>query len=328
MAISILPNSDHDLDLDFDLTHALAEQLSHCLRVDVLRVQAVAEAAWRPGAVFKVMALDGNQNEHSLVLKRQDNEVAYALYLHYLKPYQLNSPQHYGYVVLNQQRFLVMDFVRHGPEDWANGLDYLRAVRWLIKKDRISGQHLETLRSLDCLAQWRYYGLEDWLPEFERWHKTSTSPQSELANVVWQQVRTNQDKINDTIAALDIEGTQTVVHGDVTLGNVLFAEGESADEGVVVIDWMQPHISSVTKDLASLYDNAPLPYKSEVLRVYREAIDFPRFEQTFAKAMLLRDIGYLAWMVGMINDGEQDDITPSEVDRVARSLLAALDKGF
>lgn len=92
-----------------------------------------------------------------------------------------------------------------------------------------------------------------------------------------------------------------------------------------MIDRTQPHISSVTKDLASLYDNAPQAIKSEVLRRYRTAIDFPGFEQTFAKAMLLRDIGYLWWMVGMINEGNQEDIAPSEVDRVAQSLLAALD---
>ena len=308
-----------------DLTEQLAAPLSQYLGADVSHVQMNPDTAWRPGAVFKIEAFDADHGIYPLVLKKQRNEAAYALYQRYLQPYQLNSPTQYGYITLDAQRFLVMDFVRHAPPNWADEQSYLRAVQWQIKKDLISGQHLDILRSLDCLGQMDYYGVACWLPDFERWHKAE--PDNALAKVVWQRVRDDQNKIDDALAALDVEGAQTVVHGDLTLGNILFAEDEvegNRDATVFVIDWTQPHISSVTKDLASLYDNAPQAVKGEVLHRYRTAIDFPHFEQTFAKAMLLRDIGYLWWMVGMINDGAQGDIAPSEVERVAHSLLAAL----
>jgi len=172
------------------------------------------------------------------------------------------------------------------------------------------------------LGKLEYYGLDYWLPEFEKWHKDS--PSNRQAEVVWQCVNQNRGKLEEIIRELDQAGAQTVVHGDLQLDNILFRAGENQDE-LYVIDWTQPHISSVTKDLASLYDNAPPSIKMELIQMYKKYINFDHFDDIFRMAKVLRDIGYLCWMAWMINDGHKDEIAQSELDRVAASLLISLD---
>ena len=137
-------------------------------------------------------------------------------------------------------------------------------------------------------------------------------------------VHLNQNRINEYIDELNQAGVQTVVHGDLHMSNILFGADEANNE-LFVIDWTQPHIGSVTKDLASLYDNAPINVKSELVKMYRQQVDFPHFDELFAKAKVLRDLGYLSWMVWMINEGQKEEIGQNELDRVANSLISSLE---
>ena len=208
------------------------------------------------------------------------------------------------------------------PANWDDSNNYLIAVKWLIKKDLITCQNLDSVRNLDCLGKMEYYGLNYWLPEFEKWSKAS--PFNDQAQHVWRTVHANRTRIDGYIDELNAVGAQTIVHGDLHMSNVLFGEDESTNE-LFVIDWTQPHIGSVTKDLASLYDNAPNNIKTELLKTYRSQIDFPHFDEMFAKAKVLRDIGYLSWMAEMINEGQQEEIDHNELDRVAKSLISSLE---
>ena len=61
----------------------------------------------------------------------------------------------------------------------------------------------------------------------------------------------------------------------------LFVENDTGDE-LFVIDWTQPQIGSVAEDLGGLYDRAPDNVKSEIIRTYREHIDFYQIEQNIA----------------------------------------------
>lgn len=166
-----------------------------------------------------------------------------------------------------------------------------------------------------------YYGRDYWLHEFEEWNQDS--PGNHQATMIWECVNANQNRIQEYIDELDEAGVQTVVHGDLNLENILFGEDETKNE-LFVIDWTQPHIGSVTKDLASLFDNAPDDLKSELIQTYRKQIDFHNFDQIFTKAKVLRDIGYLSWMVWMINVGQGGEIAKTELDRVAESLILSL----
>ena len=151
-------------------------------------------------------------------------------------------------------------------------------------------RNLDAIRNLDCFGAMQYYGVDYWLPEFEKW--TMDSPSNGQAKQVWTSVSANRNRISDIIEELNEAGVRTVVHGDLQLSNVLFAE-DGSDGELFVIDWTEPHIGSVTKDLASLYDNAPASIKSELVETYRRQIDFDHFDEVFAKARVLRDIGYL-----------------------------------
>jgi hypothetical protein len=152
--------------------------------------------------------------------------------------------------------------------------------------------------------------------------KDSTS--NGRAKEVWVCVTANRNRIDEYIDKLNEEGVQTVVHGDLALDNILFGEDESDNE-LFVIDWTQPHISSVTKDLVGLYDSAPDNVKSEIIETYKKQIDFHQFDEMFAKVKVLRDIGYLSWMAWMINVGQKEEIAQTELDRVAESLILSFE---
>ena len=117
-----------------------------------------------------------------------------------------------------------MDYIKHIPANWDDSHNYLIAVKWLLKKDLITSQNWDSVRNLDCFGKMDYYGVDYWLPEFEKWYKASTShPQ---AKAVWRSVNANQNRINEFIGELNQVGAQTVVHGDLQMSNVLFGVGE------------------------------------------------------------------------------------------------------
>lgn len=62
-----------------------------------------------PDSVLKISVLDHDRSGYPIILKKQDNDVAYRLYHQYLVPYHLDSPKEYGYIELEGQLFLVMD---------------------------------------------------------------------------------------------------------------------------------------------------------------------------------------------------------------------------
>lgn len=302
------------------MAEQIVQQLAPFLDFEISEVQAEAQEGSTP-LLFKVSVFAKGQNERSFMLKRKHDDTDYRLYQQYLKPYCLNSPKEYGYLELDGQRFLIMDYIKHLPINWDDGNGYVKAVQWLIKKDLTTSQNLASLRKLDCLGKMEFYGIQDWLPEFEQWSKDSTD--NHQAKAVWHTVHVNQNRINEYIDELNQAGVQTIVHGDLHMSNILFGTDQANNE-LFVIDWTQPHIGSVTKDLASLYDNAPLNLKSELVKMYRQQVDFPHFDELFAKAKVLRDLGYLSWMVWMINEGQKAEIGQNEVDRVANSLISAL----
>ena len=298
----------------------IARALSSFLGLDLIHVRSEPQVSDLPGAVLKVSALDSDRHEHPLILKRSSDDRDYRLFRHYLEPYQLNSPRVYGHIEIDGQGFMVMDYIRHLPPDWGDRGRVLEAVRWLIKKDLVTSQNLSSIRSLDCLGAVKWFGVDYWLPIFERWYKGSKHDQSEQ---IWGVVYRNRTRVAEYIDDLAESGPQTVVHGDFGMGNILFGDGEYKNR-LYVIDWSEPHIASVTHDLAHLYDHAPADVKGELITTYREHIDVPRFDDLFGEARVLRDMGYLAWMVDKINEGDRQEDYQDELDRVATSLIASL----
>lgn len=299
----------------------IARALSSFLGLDLIHVRSEPQVSDLPGAVLKVSALDSDRHEHPLILKRSSDDRDYRLFRHYLEPYRLNSPRVYGHIEIDGQGFMVMDYIRHLPPDWGDRGRFLEAVRWLIKKDLVTSQNLSSIRSLDCLGEVKWFGVDYWLPIFERWYKGSNHDhQSEQ---VWSIVHRNRTRVAEYIDDLNESGPLTVVHGNFGMGNILFGDGEYKNR-LYVIDWSEPHIASVTHDLAHLYDDAPADVKGELITTYREHIDVLRFDDLFGEARVLRDMGYLAWMVDKINEGDRQEDYQDELDRVATSLIASL----
>jgi aminoglycoside phosphotransferase (APT) family kinase protein len=247
------------------IDNQIAKPLSHLFGLEISRVQSEYQERGSPGTVCKVSVFDKYQNESSFILKKESDDRNYRLYKQYLGPYNLNSPKVYGYIELDDQRFLVMDYINHLRPNWGDGNCYLEAVRWLIKKDLVTSQNLDPIRDFECLGKMEFYGIHYWLPELEQWHKESMY--NAQAKEVWSMVSANRSRINEYIDDLKQSGTQTVVHGDLQMDNILFGKDKYKNE-IFVIDWTEPHISSVTKDLASLYDNAPDSVKGDLIKIY------------------------------------------------------------
>jgi hypothetical protein len=303
------------------LTDQITRQLPLILGREISHVQPGFHEESLPGTVLKIFVFENDQSKYPLILKRQDNDVNYRLYKQVLEPFHLNSPRQYGYLWLDGQRFLVLEYIHHLPIDWEDPRGYLRAVNWLVKKDLILMQNLESVRKLDCLGEMPYYGVDYWLENFEKWRQDS--PGDSHAQAVWGCFSANQNKIREYISELNEQGAQTVVHGDLSLDNILFVGTESLDE-LYVIDWTQPHLSSVAKDLNDLVQSAPDKLKGDLVRTYRQQIDFQNFDQLLADAKILGDIGFLSWMAWMINIGFKNEIGQNEIDRDASSFLSAM----
>jgi aminoglycoside phosphotransferase (APT) family kinase protein len=299
----------------------IAKPLSNLLGLEISRIHSEYQERGSPGTVCKVSIFDKYQNESSFILKKESDDRTYRLYKQYLGPYNLNSPKVYGCIELDEQRFLVMDYINHLVPNWDDSNCYLEAVKWLIKKDLVTSQNLDSIRDFDSLEKMDFYGIDYWLPELEQWHKAAMH--NTQAKAVWSKVNANQSRINEYIADIKQSGVQTVVHGDLQMDNILFGEDKYKNK-IFVIDWTEPHVASVTKDLASLYDNAPKSVNSDLIKIYREQIDFPYFDEIFAKAKVLRDLGYLSWMAWMINEGHKEEYYQPDLDRVAKSLISSL----
>src|SRR5690242_4001387 len=110
---------------------------------------------------------------------------------------------------------------------------YVRAMKWLIMKDLVTVPRLDSLRHLDCFGIMKYYGVQYWMSELEKW--SQISPPNSHARQVFRIIDANQARIDMYIAELNTVGVQTVVHGDLHLSNVLFGEGEFEND-IFVID--------------------------------------------------------------------------------------------
>jgi thiamine kinase-like enzyme len=308
--------------VNISITDRITKQLSELLGLDISYIQFENQVEDSSEIVRMVSIFDSVPTKHRFVLKGQEDQLALCLYTHYLKTFDLNSPKHYGYIDFNGQPLLVMDYVHHKTPNWSDSDDYVKAVEWLIKKDLVTSQHLDSIKDLECFQKMKYYGVQYWLTELERWAQNPLSNAQDRH--VWRTVQANQSRIDTYIGELSSLGVQTVVHGDLHLSNVLFGDNENGNQ-IFVIDWTEPHVGSVTKDLASLYDNAPSSIKETLIHMYRKQIDFPAFDEMFGKAKLLRDIGYLSWMVEMIRIQGQEALDRNELDRVMQSIMRFLE---
>lgn len=304
----------------FAITDHVTSQLAQLLGREIAHIHTEARRAELPAAVCIVALVDRGQRHTRLVIKAEEDQSALCLYTHYLKPFDLNSPRYYGYITVDGQPFLVMQHVHHTPPNWHDAQGYLRAVDWLIKKDRVTAPHVDALRPLACFGERQYQGVPYWLAQFERWAHADSAPQPRQ---LWHLVAANQPRIDTALHELTCTAPLTVVHGDLHLSNLLFGAQEQ-EHKIFVIDWTQPHIGSGLNDLAHLYDNAPTAIKTELLIRYRQQIAVPGFDDLFVHAKLIRDIGYLAWMADMICDEGPAAIEPAEIDRVMASVARVL----
>lgn len=306
--------------VDFAITDDVISQLALLLGWDVAQVEVEDHADDTPTTVRVVSLRDRRQHCARLFIKDQEDRSALRLYTHYLRPFDLNSPHYYGYLEVDGRPFLVMDHVPHLCPDWGDPHGYLRALDWLIKKDRATAPHIDALRQLDCFGARPYDGVPYWLAQFERWARAAAMPEPRY---LASRVAAHQARLDAARQALDTAEALTVVHGDLHLSNVLFG-AHAPDHPVFVIDWTQSHIGSVTTDLAFLYDNAPPEVRDTLLTRYQAEILVPQFDELFVHAKLLRDIGYLAWMADVICDEGPQSIAQEELDRVVASVKRVL----
>src|SRR5712691_10254797 len=121
--------------------------LSVLLNIDVKEVTSEFSATGHSGSTYKITTLDGDERKHEFILKRVPDDSYSTFYQEVLSRYDFDSPKVYGIVSIDENLFLVTDFIPHEPAEWGNKLKYKRAIEWLIKKDSIARNSLNDLAS-------------------------------------------------------------------------------------------------------------------------------------------------------------------------------------
>lgn len=191
--------------------------------------------------------------------------------------------------------------------------DYLRtksALQWLIKKDKICQQNTYQINQMTSLGKMQWYGIPDWIYEFEVGikNKLNSVITEEFLNLLYLK----KDQLQNILSSLENSDHKTICHGDPQMGNILLTD-ESLEK-VYVIDWTQPHLTSICRDLAQLFNYLPENQKQELITEYKKEFNFENFDKEFENAVIIRDLSYLSWMIMMSNEGEDESVQQSEVE--------------
>lgn len=229
-----------------------------------------------------------------------------------LEPYGLNSPYNYGIFSVDQQSYIVMDFIDHGHH-LSEEEKYFAAVDWLVRKDSVLVEDLPSLSKLSCI-ELNIWGPEQWLGLLHDGVRKGIHPKlnKESFNAMYRNFR--------DIAGTLTGGRQTVCHNDFGMYNILFTgKGGSS---IYVIDWTRPTISSVCVDLAFLVNFAPPQLKEMLLNRYRASIEVGWVEDIYNAALHCVRLCRLGWMTNDVVTGKANiRNVAEEVDSLLGSLI-------
>ena len=300
----------------------LTTQLSKLLAVSISELTTEPQTRGSSGNVTRVNLTTKDMQQVSIILKKSEGKDFLEFYTHFLEALGLNHPKIYGEVNMNGSAYIVMQYINHVTPDWDSKERYQAMIDWLIYKDGICMEYVEKAAQLTYVGKVKFHGISDWYTEFE--NAVLANNISVMGGDFWELLQKQKRYISQLLKSLTHQQPLTVCHGDLQMNNFLFVEEKQDHLAPIVIDWTQPSITSVCRDLAQVVDCAPTDVKENLKSEYRRCISIPNFEESFHTALLLRHLGYFAWMILMINNGSPEKEYHEELRQSAANIRAAL----
>ncbi|MFW5720278.1 MAG: phosphotransferase [Candidatus Dojkabacteria bacterium] len=251
----------------------LQKEISSLLKVELKDLEFDYEKGFQK--VNEITAIDLQGNKTPLILKRRKDRSEFAFYEEFLSKYDVDSPKWYGYIQINEYSFLLIKRVAYMQPMWGGYASTKLALKWLIKKDTICQQHAESIKKMTSLGKMQWYGIDDWMYEIEVGSKNKVHPI--MTEDFWDLLSSQVSPLQDVLKSLENSNHSTISHGDLQMGNILFATDSSTK--VYVIDWTQPHVTSMCRDVAQLVDYVPENQRLELIEAYKKEFYFEEFEQ-------------------------------------------------
>ncbi len=295
--------------------NVLKAKISKVLDKEIESISNEYQSLGFSGGTFKcsIEFKDGSIQE--VILKKVgDPEKEYSFYTEVLPLIDSQYPKCFGTLLLDDNSFIILDYVHSRDVDYKNNKRYREAVYWLINKD---------LRAIDNKGLIEHPSIQK--EPHESYGKKfldrlDTAIEMNIHPSVNKEFKNTLEIKSEKFLSLNktlLNSPQTINHNDFQMNNILFKE---EDDSIVVIDWTHPNQGSVLVDLMALVGTAPKEIREELISQYREKINFEDFDQLYEAAKVRKNIGVFSWMLKVFIEGQQDQLYMPDFEEFRDSL--------
>jgi len=269
----------------------IKKAISDLLREKITTLQIAFQGKGSSGNVNNVSVVTEGGKSKDFILKKQDDYPYLNLYKQILNPLKLNHPIVLGSINLKDGGFLVIEYIEHDRGAWTEEM-YMKAVRWLKRKDKIIQQNLYSVANnplilkkqnyLDCLIEKHIKVIKSGIRQ-----KVHPKLNDGLIDVI----KFNQNKYSETIKQLKRDPV-TLCHYDFCESNVLISNKE-----IHVIDWTGPFVASPCIDLVEILKNTNSALERKIVKGYEKDTNIPDFKKLYRATKKLNDLSYFSWVI-------------------------------
>jgi hypothetical protein len=273
------------------------------------------------GHVYKIKITDTTNQTTEYILKKPLDTADYNVYKDIFEPLELQSPHIYGIVHNNGEDFLLTEHIPHKKlYDWTEQ-NYQQAMDWLIKKDNVIEKNLEQIKQLPYILPVLRDRIDDWTARIIQGVQQSVHPL--LTQEFLKQIEGKRDTLRKILQALSRTGRLTLTHNNLITYHILFPT-TPMKYNLYVIDWSEPSIGTVCKDLIKFLKSAPDAYKPELIQQYRAHINFENFDEIYQQTEIIIDLSALAWMVEKLTEGKYHIVDMHDFENRVRTIYKFL----
>jgi thiamine kinase-like enzyme len=266
------------------------EKLLSC-KIEEIELEYQTEGS--TGGVYKISIYSEDSNK-DMLLKSIENLEYLNFYNDILKKEDLNHPQIFGEIVIDTDKFLLMEWVNTSRLAWAKD-DYFLALKWLVNKDKIFTSSINNLQKYEYIFQRQNY-LQDLMNERV---KVLTQSEMKYPKIFPIKVKKLLDLSNSLLDSLSSEPL-TLVHSDFCKNNILINHLNQ----LYVIDWTGPFVGSVGLDLAKILNDSPSEFREEMINLYVELTGFKEITKTIERVRLNELISHINWRMKRLLRGD------------------------